>query len=52
MADSQAEMAIGPVTGSAFPSWELRNQAGQPIDLTADRDGRGALVVFYRSAAW
>ena len=52
MADSQVEMGIGPPTGAAFPSWELRDQAGQPIDLIADRDGRGALVVFYRSAAW
>lgn len=52
MADVQAEMAIGPPTGSAFPSWELRDQAGQPLDLMAHRAGRRALLVFYRSADW
>ena len=52
VADIQAEMGIGPPMGSAFPSWELRDQAGQAIDLMADRAGRGALVVFHRSAAW
>ena len=52
MADVQVEMGIGPPTGAAFPSWELRDQAGQAIDLIADRAGRGALVVFHRSAAW
>ena len=52
MADVQVEMGIGPPTGAAFPSWELRDQAGQAIDLMADRAGRGALVVFHRSAAW
>ena len=52
MADDQVEMEIGPPTGAAFPSWELRDQAGQTIDLMADRAGRGALIVFHRSAAW
>ena len=40
MADIQVEMGIGPPTGAAFPSWELRDQAGQAIDLMADRAGR------------
>ena len=52
VANIQVEMGIGPPTGAAFPSWELRDQAGQAIDLIADRAGRGALVVFHRSAAW
>jgi hypothetical protein len=52
MADPQAEMVIGLPEGAAFPSWELRDQAGQPVDLMADRAGRRALVVFHRSAAW
>lgn len=52
VADIQVEMGIGPPTGAAFPSGELRDQAGQAIDLMADRAGRAALVVFHRSAAW
>lgn len=52
MADVQVEMAIGPPVGTAFPSWELHDQAGKPVDLLEDRAGRGALVVFHRSAAW
>ena len=52
MVDVQVEMAMGPPVGTAFPSWELHDQAGKPVDLLEDRAGQRALVVFHRSAAW
>jgi hypothetical protein len=52
MADVQVEMVIGPPVGTRFPSWELQDHAGKPVDLLEDRGGQRALVVFHRSAAW
>jgi peroxiredoxin len=43
---------VGPRVGDRFPDLRLPDQAGALIDLHAARRGRGALVVFYRSARW
>lgn len=43
---------IGPRVGTRFPDVRLPNQHGQLVDLHAERAGRRALVLFYRSAAW
>jgi peroxiredoxin len=43
---------IGPQVGSRFPDLRLADQTGRLIDLHAERAGRRALVVVYRSAAW
>ncbi len=43
---------IGPAVGDQFPHIVLPDQHGRTIDLHAERAGRRALVVFYRSAAW
>jgi hypothetical protein len=43
---------IGPPVGSRFPDLRLPDQTGRIIDLDAERAGRRALVVVYRSARW
>jgi peroxiredoxin len=43
---------IGPAVGSKFPNVELQDQHGSLVDLHANRGGRRALIVFYRSADW
>jgi peroxiredoxin len=43
---------IGPQVGELFPDIRLPDQSGQEIDLHANRGGRRAVVVFYRSADW
>jgi len=43
---------IGPRIGERFPDLRLRDQAGRLVDLHAERAGRRALVVVYRSARW
>ena len=43
---------IGPVVGERFPDVVLPDQHGQSVDLHQARNGRRALVVFHRSAAW
>lgn len=42
----------GPVVGSHFPDVHLPDQTGRVVDLDAERRGRWALVVVYRSARW
>jgi len=43
---------IGPAIGTRFPDLTLPEQTGAPVRLHDARRGRGALVVFYRSARW
>jgi peroxiredoxin len=43
---------IGPAAGSRFPDVRLPDQTGRTVDLHAQRAGRRALVVVYRSAGW
>jgi hypothetical protein len=42
----------GPAAGSRFPDFTLPDQRGRPVNLTAGRAGRAALVVVFRSARW
>ena len=44
--------AIGPRRGVSFPDVVLPDQTGAPVDLHAARAGKGALVLFHRSAEW
>jgi len=43
---------IGPPVGSVFPNVRLPDQTGRLVDLHAERDGKRALIVVYRSARW
>lgn len=43
---------IGPAVGERFPDVMLPDQHGHAVHVHQARDGRRALVVFYRSAAW
>jgi hypothetical protein len=44
--------SIGPRVDSTFPDLRLPDQSGRTIDLHAQRAGRRALIVVYRSARW
>lgn len=43
---------IGPPIGERFPDVRLSDEHGRVVDLHAAREGRPAIVVFYRSARW
>jgi peroxiredoxin len=45
-------MAKGPKIGERFPDVVLPDQQHALVDLHRARNGRQALVVFYRSARW
>ena len=47
-----ADFPTGPALGERLPDFTLPNQHGEAIDFHADRGGRPAVVVFYRSAVW
>ena len=49
---ASADFPTGPAPGERLPEFTLANQHGEPVDFHADRGGRGAIVVFYRSAVW
>lgn len=42
----------GPEVGETLPNIRLNASTGDEVDLNADRKGRPAVVVFYRSAVW
>ncbi len=44
--------SIGPRVGARFPDVRLPDQTERIVDLHAERAGRRALVVVYRSARW
>ncbi len=44
--------SIGPRVGARFPDVRLPDQTQRIVDLHAERAGRRALVVVYRSARW
>ncbi len=46
------EKELGPRVGEVFPDVRLPDQRGAVVDLHRARAGRGAVVVFYRSAKW
>ena len=43
---------VGPAVGELFPDFELPDVDGHQIRFHNWRNGRRALVVFYRSANW
>jgi peroxiredoxin len=43
---------VGPRLGERFPDIILPDQTGTPVDLHRARNGKRAIVVFYRSARW
>jgi peroxiredoxin len=43
---------IGPALGDPFPDFELPDSEGRPVSFHSWRNGRRAIVVFYRSAVW
>ena len=43
---------IGPALGDLFPDFELPDSEGRLVSLHSWRNGRRAIVVFYRSAVW
>jgi hypothetical protein len=44
--------STGPEIGDRLPDVVLPDANGRSVDLHSDRDGRPAVVVFYRSAVW
>ncbi len=46
------DFPTGPEIGSKLPEVVAVDQHGRTIDLHADRAGRPAVLVFYRSAVW
>ena len=44
--------ATGPAVGAAVPDFELPDQQGRPVRLSAYRGKQRALILFYRSASW
>ena len=46
------DFPTGPGLGESFPDFTLPDQHGRPVNFTAARDGRRALVLFHRSARW
>ncbi|HEY3060612.1 MAG TPA: hypothetical protein VGL99_16765 [Chloroflexota bacterium] len=43
---------IGPTIGARFPDVRLPDQTGRMVDLHAERHGKRAVIVVYRSARW
>ncbi|MGH1492346.1 MAG: hypothetical protein ACRBK7_23650 [Acidimicrobiales bacterium] len=46
------DFPTGPELGTLLPNIVATDQAGELLDLHADRAGQPAVVVFYRSAVW
>lgn len=44
------QMALEP--GQLLPDFTLPDHTGQPVNFTQIRDGRRALVHFFRSTVW
>ena len=47
-----SEIPSGPAVGERLPDFELPNQHGKQVDFHASREGKKAVVVFYRSCVW
>lgn len=52
MASFPTSLPTGPALGALFPNFTLPDQHGTPINFTATRDGKRAMLVVHRSAAW
>jgi peroxiredoxin len=47
-----APFPTGPAIGERFPDFALPDQRGIPVNFTAARGGRRAMLVVHRSASW
>ena len=47
-----APIPTGPAIGEPFPDFTLPDQHGSPVNFTAARGGKRAMLVVHRSAAW
>lgn len=47
-----ADFPTGPEVGTRLPDVALPDQHGRLVDVHTERRGRGAVVVFHRSAYW
>jgi len=50
--EPDADFPTGPEIGTPIPDIRLPNQHGEMIDVAEHRGGKGAIVVFHRSAYW
>ena len=50
--DPAGEFPTGPSLGDRLPNIVAPDSHGRLIDVHRHRDGRPAVVVFYRSAVW
>jgi hypothetical protein len=50
--DPMGEFPTGPAVGERLPDIVAPSTTGEMVDVHAHRAGRGAVVVFYRSAVW
>lgn len=50
--DPRGEFPTGPDIGSTLPNFQSKDAHGKPFDLHAARNGKPAVVMFYRSAVW
>jgi signal transduction histidine kinase len=46
------DFLTGPAVGEPFPDFTLRDPAGECVNLTKIRNGRPAMVHFFRSVLW
>ncbi len=46
------DATTGPEVGEPLPDFTLPDAFGNPLDFHADRGGKKAALVFYRSAVW
>lgn len=50
--DPEGEFPTGPAVGRRMPDVRCATAGGTLIDLHADRAGRPAIFIFFRSAVW
>jgi hypothetical protein len=50
--DPVGEFPTGPEIGTVLPDIVAADQRGRLVDVHADRAGRPAVLVVYRSAVW
>nr|ACS68548.1 hypothetical protein GP2143_14031 [uncultured bacterium FLS18] len=48
----EGEYPTGPAVGAKLPDFKLPNQRGEIVDFHVSREGKKAVVVFYRSCVW
>lgn len=51
-ARTEVPFPTGPAIGELLPDFTLPDQHGIPVNFTAARGGKRAMLVVHRSAAW